>query len=121
MKKNILIFFSLLSMFCVMRADDVQPLHVADIGEVEPRLYIGTIKKTPQYVEINYEITVPGFVELHLFDPDGNKVWIKGRVTDRTGFDKIPIPAQGLKRKGERYTYFLRYKGKDYSGSFYAD
>ena len=86
----------------------------------DPRLYITGLEQKPDFVQITYEITMAGFVELHLFDPEGEKVWIKGRVTDRTGFDKILIPRKPLKA-GERYTYFLRYKGKEYSGSFYAD
>ena len=91
------------------------------LNPADPKLYITSIKKTPDYVELTYEITMAGFVELHLFDPEGKKVWIKGRVTDRTGYDKIRIPAKGLKAKGERYTFILKYKGKDISGSFYAD
>jgi hypothetical protein len=121
MKKNIFIFFSLLSLFLMPHLGASIPVNPTPTDQTKPRLYMGTTKKTPEYVELNYEITVPGFVELHLFDPDGTKVWIKGRVTDRVGFDKIRIPAKGLKRSGERYTYFLRYKGEDYESSFYAD
>ncbi|MDX2248528.1 MAG: hypothetical protein SF052_17215 [Bacteroidia bacterium] len=86
----------------------------------DPRLYITKLEQKPEFVEIAYEITMAGFVELHLFDPEGKKVWIKGRVTDRIGVDKILVPRSPLK-SGQRYTYFLRYKGKDYSGSFYAE
>ncbi|MEZ4772091.1 MAG: hypothetical protein R3D00_02835 [Bacteroidia bacterium] len=86
----------------------------------DPRLYITKLEQKADVVEIAYEITMSGFVELHLFDPDGKKVWIKGRVTDRVGVDKILIPRAPLK-SGQRYTYFLRYKGRDYPGSFYAN
>ncbi|MEO1447938.1 MAG: hypothetical protein AAFV07_00325 [Bacteroidota bacterium] len=84
-----------------------------------PRLYITATDQKPDYVEIKYEITLAGFVELHLFSPNGKKLWIKGRVTDRKGVDYIRIPKKPLKA-GDRYTFVLKYKGKDYSSSFYA-
>ncbi|MEZ4825964.1 MAG: hypothetical protein R3C61_06675 [Bacteroidia bacterium] len=115
MKKSVF-FFSLLTFILV-----VLPAATSKAGKptVDPRLYITKLEQKPEFVEITYEITMAGFVELHLFDPDGKKVWIKGRVTDRIGVDKILIPRSPLK-SGQRYTYFLRYKGKDHSGSFYA-
>ena len=109
-----------LTFFVIQTGWSINP-EIDGFSSAEPKLYISTPKKVPGYLELTYEITMAGLVELHLFDPDGKKVWIKGRVTDRAGFDKILIPAKGLKRKGERYTFILKYKGKDYNGSFYAD
>lgn len=88
-------------------------------AQSDPRLYITATDQRPDYVEIKYEITLAGFVELHLFGPNGKKVWIKGRVTDRKGVDYIRIPTKPLK-SGERYKFVLKYKGKDYSSSFYT-
>ncbi|MEL7530637.1 MAG: hypothetical protein AAFN10_04985 [Bacteroidota bacterium] len=97
--------------------------------QAEPRLYINSpIMKTTQ-VQLAYEVTTPGFVELHLFDPDPDpevrgepekKIWIKGKVTDRIGLDYIAVPLKPL-GSGKRYKYILKYKGKDYSSSFYTD
>lgn len=86
----------------------------------DPRLYINRTDFKGDYMEINYEITNAGFVELHLFDPSGKKIWIKGKVTDRIGVDLIRIPKKPLK-PGERYSFILKYKGKEYSGNFYTD
>ena len=86
----------------------------------DPRLYITNTASKADYVEITYEINIEGFVELHLFDQNGKKIWIRGRVTDRKGVDSIKIGKKPLK-KGDRYTFVLKYKGKDYNGSFYAD
>ena len=86
----------------------------------EPRLYVKTTQVNGDYMEITYEITSPGFVELHLFNPEKEKIWIRGRVTNRIGVDVIRIPRKPLK-PGERYTFMLKYKGSDYNGSFYSE
>lgn len=116
MKKSVFLFTILT--FLLLSLPAIRSL--AGKPSADPRLYITKLEQKPDAVEIAYEITMTGFVELHLFDPDGKKVWIKGRVTDRVGVDKILIPRSPLK-SGQRYTYFLRYKGRDYPGSFYAN
>lgn len=87
-----------------------------------PRLYIKGETLRPEYIEIAYEINHAGFVELHLFSPDGRKLWIKGTVSDRGDveriMDYIRVPRSPLEA-GKRYTYQLKYKGKTYNGSFY--
>lgn len=83
------------------------------------RLYITGTVPEKDYIEIRYDITAPGFVELHLMDASGKKLWIKGKVTDRKGLDYIRVPRAPLK-PGERYPYILKYKGKDYSGTLYS-
>ncbi|MEM7367342.1 MAG: hypothetical protein AAF587_02005 [Bacteroidota bacterium] len=85
----------------------------------DPKLYIKSETVRNEFVEIVYEVTFEGFVELHLFNPDGKKIWIKGKVTDRQGLDKIRIPRKPL-NDGERYTFKLKYKGKEYEGRFYT-
>ncbi len=84
-----------------------------------PRLYINSTRVSATVVEIDYDITYGGFVEIHLFDQDGKKVWIKGVVNQKLGSFTFRIPARPLK-PGDRYTYFFRYKGSEYNGSFYA-
>ncbi|MDX1906804.1 MAG: hypothetical protein SF053_07190 [Bacteroidia bacterium] len=92
---------------------------MADLLHREPRLYINSTVNSTDFVEIIYEVNSPGFIELHLFDKAGKKIWIKGKVTDKAGADAIKIPRKPLV-KDDRYTFVLKYKGKDYNGSFYA-
>jgi hypothetical protein len=70
------------------------------------------------FVEINYDINFPGFVQLYLFNAEKEQIWIKGNVTDRIGKGFFRISTTPLKT-GERYSFILKYKGKDYTGSFY--
>ena len=85
---------------------------------IAPRLYYKDAKIMERYVELQYEITNPGYVELHLTNREGKKVWIKGKVHDKSGDQYFRIPRKPLKAD-ERYTFVLKYKGRDYSGSFY--
>ncbi len=83
-----------------------------------PRLYAESPVNKGEYVEIVYDINFPGFVQLCLFNEEKEQIWIKGRVTDRVGKDYFRISTNPLKA-GARYTFILKYKGKDYPGSFY--
>lgn len=113
MVKSIIIFSSLILAYTCSFGQSSS----YSVTKADPRLYIKASSLNGDYMEINYDINAPGFVELHLFNPDKKKVWIKGRVSNRSGVDLIKIPKKGLKVSG-RYTYILKYKGKDYSGSF---
>ncbi|MDB4285943.1 hypothetical protein N9933_01415 [bacterium] len=84
-----------------------------------PRLYINNTVMSDRTVNIEYDITYGGFVEIHLFDQENKKVWIYGVVNKKLGSYVFKIPTKPL-NPGERYTYFFRYKGEEYSGSFYA-
>ncbi|WNJ16037.1 hypothetical protein [Pontibacter sp. G13] len=96
------------------------------------RLYVNSTQDIGDYYQINYEVNAPGFVELHLIGPNGKKLWIKGQVTERAYTtstsdgrqenikDKFLIPKKPLK-VGERYDFFLMFKGTEYKSSFYAD
>lgn len=88
-------------------------------AQVEPRLYINDVSVGSDQVSINYDITFGGFVEIHLFDESGKKVWINGVVNNRVGTYTFRVPGKPLK-PGQRYTFFFRYKGAEYHGSFYA-
>lgn len=70
------------------------------------------------HIEIIYEITMPGFVELHLFNSKNEKLYIKGQVTDRIGLDKIKISTKPLER-GKFYPFILKYKGKEYKSTIF--
>lgn len=84
-----------------------------------PRLYINNTNMTELFVAIDFDINYGGFVEIHLFDEDDKKVWIYGVVKDKVGSYTFKIPTKPL-TPGERYSYYFRYKGEEYRGSFYA-
>lgn len=74
-------------------------------------------KVAEKFVGLQYEISNPGYVELHLMDRDRKEIWVKGTVHDEKGLHWFRIPRKPLKA-GERYSFILKYKGKDYRGSF---
>jgi hypothetical protein len=86
----------------------------------EPRLYITGSSVQDQYVEISYDITYAGFTEIHLFNNEGEKLWIKGKVDREIGSHALRIPTKPL-QSGERYEFILMYKGREYPGSFYMN
>jgi len=86
----------------------------------EPRLYVEEITIYDDHVNIQYEVNYPGFVELHLFDPEGEKIWIKGLVADKAGIHDFNISRKPM-IEGKRYSFILKFKGKDYSRSFYNE
>ena len=88
-------------------------------AQVSPRLYINNTRVADKYIEIDYDITFGGFVELHLFDENDKKIWIHGEVNKKLGSYTFRIPAKPL-TPGVRYTYYFLYKGEEYHGSFYA-
>ena len=88
-------------------------------AQISPRLYINDTRVTQKAVEIDYDITYGGFVEIHLFDEDGKKLWIHGVVNKKLGTYTFRIPLKPLE-PGIRYNYYFLYKGEEYHGSFYA-
>ncbi len=86
----------------------------------EPRLYVEEITIYDTYIDVKYEVNYPGFVELHLFDPEGEKVWIKGVVADHSGIHHFKISRKPMV-EGKRYSFIMKFKGKDYSRSFQND
>ena len=67
-------------------------------------------------VKLGYEIPYPGYIEFHLFGPDGTKIWQNFGVRDKgehyQAIKRSPLEA------GATYTYEFWYKGKPYSGTF---
>jgi len=113
MKYLIPLFFVLtfslsgLTAFAQVKSEPTTPLRLKLRDEVD----------RGSYMEIVYEISMPGFVELHLFNYKKEKLYIKGKVTDRSGLDKIRFSTKPLER-GKFYTYILKYKGQEHKGSF---
>lgn len=117
--KNIVLLIAFT--FTFLMTPSVSPaLPVPQPLQGTPRLYITGTQMTPNAVLLKYDVTYAGFVELHLFDQQGDKIWIKGNVVDKVGAHIFPIARKPLKT-GERYSYILKYKGKEYTGSFYAE
>lgn len=85
-----------------------------------PRLYYNDAKILSDRVVLQYEISNPGYVELHLMGRSGDVLWIKGKVHDESGEQTFEIPRKPLEL-GERYSFTLKYKGRDYGGSFYNE
>lgn len=84
----------------------------------EPRLYVGSSATVGSAVEVSYETTTAGFVELRLTDDKGKVVWIKGVVKPK-GKHVFKIPTEPME-KNIRYEFVLKFKGKDESGWFYS-
>ncbi len=85
---------------------------------IAPKLYMGSTSQNGTNMEVAYEITVPGFVELHLIDATGKKIWIKGFVKQK-GNHIFKIPVEPMK-KNEKYEFLLKYKGKEEKSWFYS-
>ncbi len=82
-----------------------------------PRLTMGDIIVYDQHVEIPYEINFGGFVELHLYNDKREKIWVKRIVNDQMGEYVLRIARKPLEND-KRYSFELKYKGRDYYGSF---
>ncbi|MFN0200643.1 MAG: hypothetical protein ACKVTZ_03945 [Bacteroidia bacterium] len=84
-----------------------------------PALMLTGIEENATHVVIAYEITHPGYVELHLYNEKKKRVWIKGKVDEKPGKGALKIPVEPLK-PNEKYEYLLKYKGTDNKGFFYS-
>lgn len=67
-------------------------------------------------VKIGYEIPYPGYIEFLLFDKEGKMLWYNAYVKDK-GDHFLAFKREKLE-SGISYTFTLRYKGKDYPGTF---
>lgn len=84
----------------------------------DPKLFLTGVDFTSSHVIIRYDITFPGFTELHLFESStSKKVWIHGVADKEIGSQEMRVPTRNMK-PGETYKYILKYKGKDYEGTF---
>jgi len=67
-------------------------------------------------VKLGYQIPYPGYIEFHLFGPDGTKIWQNFTVREKGEY------YQSVKRSpleaGATYRYEFWYKGKPYEGTF---
>jgi hypothetical protein len=99
----------------------------AQLNQIPPRLSGNTAIQAGGNIEIRYIVNYPGFVQLYLYNDKKECVWIKGKTTEtimdtggrQTGEGMFRISTRPM-TAGERYTYVLKYKGKDYQGSFYV-
>ncbi len=67
-------------------------------------------------IKLGYVIPYPGYIEFHLFNSEGEKIWQNFGVKDKGEH------YQALRRDkmdpGATYTYQFWYKGKPYPGKF---
>lgn len=67
-------------------------------------------------VKIPYSIPYPGYIEFHLFDPEGTKIWIGTGVREKG--DHVQAIRRDKLNDGATYSFDIYYKGKKYSGKF---
>lgn len=82
-----------------------------------PRLSLGEIQIFDEFIEIPYEINFGGFVELHLKNDERETIWVKRVVNDKMGNYALRIARKPLEAN-KRYSFEIKYKGRDYFGSF---
>lgn len=114
--KNFILFFLLCT--GIITGFTCAQAQVSDYYE-EPRLYLGSISTNGNFVEVNYDINVAGYVELHLIDPKGQKIWIKGQLRNKKGQYLFKIPTEPM-TKNEKYNILVRFKGKEEKSNFYS-
>jgi hypothetical protein len=85
-------------------------------GSPEIVLHLKAPQVTATNVKLGYEIPYPGYIEFHLFDGKGEKIWADYGVREKGEH------YQSLKRDkleaGTKYQFEFWYKGKPYPGSF---
>lgn len=67
-------------------------------------------------VKIGYKIPYPGYIEFHLFDNTGEKIWVTAAVREKG--EHYQALNKGKLAAGQTYAFDIWYKGKKYSGSF---
>lgn len=67
-------------------------------------------------VKLGYEIPYAGYVEFHLYDATGTKIWADYTVQER-GLHYQTLRMDKLK-SGQQYLYEFWYKGRPYPGKF---
>ena len=77
---------------------------------LKPTLVSGTT------VSIGYEITYPGYIEFHLYNPEGEKIWITSAIKEKG--EHIQSLRRDKLSSGEIYTFEFFYKGQRFPGSF---
>ena len=79
-------------------------------------LYLDGATIQPNLVDIGYEINYPGFLEFHLFNKDGKRIFLTSMVKGK-GKHAIKLKKNKLE-SAHTYTYYFFYKGKEYHGTF---
>ena len=67
-------------------------------------------------IKLGYEIPYPGYIEFHLFNPDGEKIWQSFGVKPKG--EHYQALRRDKMEPGATYTFEFRYKGKPYPGKF---
>lgn len=67
-------------------------------------------------IKLGYEIPYPGYIEFHLFDPDGNKIWQNFGVKEKG--EHVQALRRDKMDAGATYSFEFWYKGERYPGKF---
>lgn len=79
-------------------------------------LNLGTTLISGNTVKIGYQIPYPGYIEFLLLEKGGKMIWYNAYVKDK-GEHFLAFKREKLEL-GVSYNFTIRYKGKDYPGTF---
>jgi hypothetical protein len=113
------ILFAIIFSFFVGAASPAPSMdHVPTKSAPEIVLHLKQPLLSGNSVKLGYEIPYPGYIEFHLFQEDGERIWQnfgvreKGEHYQAVRLDKLT--------SGAVYHYEFWYKGKPYKGKFTA-
>lgn len=90
------------------------------ISKGSPEISLSLLPAIPSdnAVKLGYVIPYAGYIEFHLFDAKGTKIWVDYYVREKGTY------YQSLRKDkltaGQQYSYQFWYKGKPYEGKFTA-
>ena len=87
-------------------------------GSPEIALHLKPALVSGNSVKLGYEIPYAGYIEFHLFDATGAKIWVDYGVREK-GENYQALRKDKL-TTGQVYVYQFWYKGKPYEGKFTA-
>ena len=88
--------------------------HQVQIPEISLNLKTPLVEGST--VKLGYEIPYPGYIEFHLFDAEGKKLWANYGVQDKG--EHFQSVRRDKLEDGVTYRFEFWYKGKPYPGKF---
>lgn len=85
-------------------------------GSPEITLHLQSPLVSGNSVKLGYQIPYDGYIEFHLFDASGAKIWVDYGVQEKG--DHYQALRKDKLKEGETYNYQFWYKGKPYEGKF---
>ena len=87
-------------------------------GSPEITLHLKPAIVSGNSVKLGYEIPYAGYIEFHLFDAAGVKIWVDYGVREKG--EHYQALRKDKLLEGKIYNYQFWYKGKPYEGKFTA-